>query len=118
MKTHPTRSLLSRLPSGRAAVAVALAAIALGSLSAVHAQQLIDRRYSLEGERQREREGGREAGISLDAAVARAQNRYRAKAVKADVSNEGGRRIYYIRLLSREGRVWTVRVDATTGQMD
>jgi uncharacterized membrane protein YkoI len=87
-----------------------------GGTDSAHAQQLIDRRYALEDERQRER--AREPGISMDAAVARAQSRYRARAVKADVGNEGGRRIYYIRLLSREGRVWTVRVDANTGQME
>jgi uncharacterized membrane protein YkoI len=56
-------------------------------------------------------------GYSLDDAVELAQSRYRAKAVKAETVEEQGRRIYYIRLLSAEGRVWTVRVDAATGRM-
>lgn len=58
------------------------------------------------------------AGVmSLDEAVGMAQRRFRAKAVKAEVGNEGGRRVYYIRLLSPEGRVWTVNVDAATGKI-
>ncbi len=56
--------------------------------------------------------------ISLDAAVAMVQKQFHAKAVKADPVNEGGRRVYYIRLLSAEGRVWQVRVDAQTGQVN
>jgi uncharacterized membrane protein YkoI len=56
--------------------------------------------------------------ISLDAAVAMVQKKFHAKAVKADPVNESGRRVYYIRLLSAEGRVWQVRVDAQTGQVN
>ena len=52
-----------------------------------------------------------------DEAVGLAQNRFRAKAVKAEVGSDGGRRVYYIRLLSPEGRVWTVSVDAATGKI-
>jgi uncharacterized membrane protein YkoI len=55
--------------------------------------------------------------MSLDEAVGMAQSRFRAKAVKAEVANEDGRRVYYIRLLSPEGRVWTVSVDAATGKI-
>lgn len=58
-----------------------------------------------------------ESVMSLDEAVGLAQNRFRAKAVKAEVGNDGGRRVYYIRLLSSEGRVWTVSVDAATGKI-
>lgn len=58
-----------------------------------------------------------EGVMSLDEAVGMAQSRFRAKAVKAEVGNEGGRRVYYIRLLSAEGRVWTVSVDAATGKI-
>ena len=56
-------------------------------------------------------------GYSLDDAVELAQSRYRAKAVKAETVEEQGRRVQYIRLLSAEGRVWTVRVDAATGRI-
>jgi uncharacterized membrane protein YkoI len=46
-----------------------------------------------------------------------AQARFRAKAVKAETVNNGGRRVHQIRLLSSDGKVWTVRVDAQTGNM-
>lgn len=72
------------------------------------AQELIDRRnrnqYQIEP-----------AGISLDQAVEMAQRRYRAKAVKAETVRSGDRRVHQIRLLSAEGKVWTVRVDAESG---
>jgi len=57
------------------------------------------------------------SSISLDQAVEMAQARYRAKAVKAETVNDGGRRVHQIRLLSPDGKVWTVRVDAQSGNM-
>jgi uncharacterized membrane protein YkoI len=57
-------------------------------------------------------------GMSLDEAVDRAQKRYKARVVRAETSESGGRIVYVLRLLSEEdGRVWTVRVDAQSGQM-
>lgn len=57
-------------------------------------------------------------GLSLDEAVDRAQKRYKARVVRAETSESGGRVVYVLRLLSDEdGRVWTVRVDAQSGQM-
>ena len=51
-------------------------------------------------------------------AVDRAQKRYKARVVRAETSESGGRIVYVLRLLSEEdGRVWTVRVDAQSGQM-
>ncbi len=58
---------------------------------------------------------GRE--MSLDEAVALVQSRFRARAVKAETVNEGGRRVHRIRLLNDEGRVWTVSVDAASGRI-
>ena len=76
----------------------------------VGAQELIDRRprneYRIEP-----------SGVSLDQAVEMAQRRYRAKAVRAETVQNGDRRIHQIRLLSAEGKVWTVRVDAESGAM-
>ncbi len=57
------------------------------------------------------------ATISLDQAVSMAERRYKARVVRADVDGRAERRVYVLRLLSEEGRVWTVRVDATTGNM-
>jgi uncharacterized membrane protein YkoI len=57
-------------------------------------------------------------GLSLDEAVDRAQKRYKARVVRAETSESGGRIVYVLRLLSEDdGRVWTVRVDAESGQM-
>jgi uncharacterized membrane protein YkoI len=76
----------------------------------VGAQELIDRRpredYRIEP-----------SGVSLDQAAEMAQRRYRAKAVKAETVQIGDRRVHQIRLLSPEGKVWTVRVDAESGAM-
>jgi Peptidase propeptide and YPEB domain len=57
------------------------------------------------------------SSVSLDQAVEMAQARFRAKAVKAETVNDGGRRVHQIRLLSSDGKVWTVRVDAQSGNM-
>lgn len=54
--------------------------------------------------------------ISLDEAVDRAQRRYNARVIRAETRDDGGRRVHVLRLLSEDSRVWTVRVDATTGQ--
>ncbi len=54
-------------------------------------------------------------GISLDAAVAAAQDRHKARVVKAEVVESDGRKSYSLRLLGSDGRVWTIRIDAATG---
>lgn len=92
---------------------IALAACGLlgvPAIAPVDAQGLADRRP-------RDENAIEPGGYSLDDAVELAQSRYRAKAVKAETVEEQGRRVHYIRLLSAEGRVWTVRVDAATGRM-
>jgi uncharacterized membrane protein YkoI len=56
--------------------------------------------------------------LSLDEAIDRAQKRYRARVVRAEQVEQGGRVVYVLRLLSDEdGRVFTVRVDARSGDM-
>jgi uncharacterized membrane protein YkoI len=54
-------------------------------------------------------------GISLDQAVQMAQARYNARVVRAETTREGDRVYYRLRLLSSDGRVFSVRVDAQTG---
>ena len=58
------------------------------------------------------------ARISLDQAVQRAEHRYHARVVKAESRNSDGRVTYLLRLVSDDGRVFNVRVDAQTGSMD
>lgn len=57
-----------------------------------------------------------ERAISLDEAVARAERRYKARAVRAEEKQRGERVEYRIRLLGDDGRVFEVRVDAETGR--
>src|SRR5262245_24700911 len=89
-------------------LALIICSLLLATSLTAGAQELIDRRnrnqYQFEP-----------AGISLDEAVEMAQRRYRAKAVKAETVRSGDRRVHQIRLLSAEGKVWTVRVDAESG---
>ena len=56
-------------------------------------------------------------GISLDEAVSRAERQYKARVVRTDVQDEDGRKVYVLKLLSDDGRVFTVRIDAATGRM-
>lgn len=55
--------------------------------------------------------------LSLDQAVAIAERQYRARVVRASVA-DAPHKTYVLRLLSTEGRVWTVHVDADTGTMN
>ena len=95
---------------GRHLVLALLSLLAAGAPLAGQAQELIDRRQK--HDRQIET-----AGMSLDQAVEMAQRRFRAKAVKAETVESGGKRVHQIRLLSAEGKVWMVRVDAESGAM-
>jgi uncharacterized membrane protein YkoI len=47
--------------------------------------------------------------------MALVQKRYGARVVRADIADQGGRRLYVFRLLSAGGKVWIVRVDARSG---
>ena len=55
-------------------------------------------------------------GISLDEAVRMAESQLHAKVVRTDVQDEDGRKVYVLKLLSEDGRVINVRIDAATGR--
>ena len=72
-------------------------------------------------ERDRHRDQGGERAmadhaISLDEAVARAERRYNARAVRAEEKRHDDRIEYRIRLLGADGRVFEVRIDAESGR--
>jgi uncharacterized membrane protein YkoI len=67
------------------------------------------------GEQQRE-VAGRCPGFSLDQVISRIERKNKARVVRTDVVNEGSQCIYVLRLLSDEGRVWTLRVDSRSGE--
>jgi len=51
----------------------------------------------------------------MDQAVKMAEQRFKARVVRAETQHEGIRTIYILKLLNDAGHVWTVRVDATNG---
>jgi uncharacterized membrane protein YkoI len=53
--------------------------------------------------------------VSLDQAVKMAEQRFKARVVRAEAEHDGGHTVYVLRLLNESGRVWTVRVDASNG---
>jgi Peptidase propeptide and YPEB domain len=57
------------------------------------------------------------AELTKDRAIEMAEQRFSARVVRADVMEVEGRRVYVLRLLSENGRVWTVRVDADSGNI-
>jgi uncharacterized membrane protein YkoI len=54
--------------------------------------------------------------ISIDRIIEQVERRYKARVVRRDKKDSGDRLVYELRLLSEEGRVWTVKVDAGTGK--
>lgn len=57
-----------------------------------------------------------ERRISLDEAVAQAERRYNARAIRAVEKRDGDRIEYRIRLLGEDGRVFEVTIDAGGGR--
>jgi uncharacterized membrane protein YkoI len=53
--------------------------------------------------------------VSLDQAVKMAEQRFQARVVRAEAQQNAGQTIYVLRMLNESGRVWTVRVDASSG---
>lgn len=58
-----------------------------------------------------------EGPLSLEQAVARAERRYAARAVRAEEHREDNRTVYRIRLLTADGRVIDVTVDPASGEI-
>ena len=53
--------------------------------------------------------------VSMDQAVKMAEQRFKARVVRAESQQNGGHTLYVLRMLNESGRVWTVRVDASNG---
>ena len=53
--------------------------------------------------------------LSREQAMAIVQKRYGARVVRTDFIDQDGRHLYVFRLLSTDGKVWIVRLDARTG---
>jgi uncharacterized membrane protein YkoI len=83
----------------------------IAAVPSANGQELIDRRQRREYRIQ-------PSGMSLDQAVEMVQRRYRAKAVRAETVRNGDRLEHRIRLLSADGKVRNVSVDAESGAMN
>ena len=53
--------------------------------------------------------------ISMDQAVKMAEQRFKARVVRAEAQHNGDNTIYVLRMLNESGHVWIVRVDASNG---
>jgi len=89
----------------------------VGLWAAVPAAALADR------DRDRDRRGGRDDGgygsrLSLDSAVNLVLSRFGGQVVKAETQARDGQLFYQIRVLTPDGTLMRVRVNALTGRMD
>lgn len=57
------------------------------------------------------------AAMTMDQAVKMAEQRFKARVVRAETQKDGARTVYVLRLLNDAGRVWTVHVDAANGRV-
>ncbi len=55
--------------------------------------------------------------VSMAQAVQRVEQRFHARVVRAETTEQAGHTVYVLRVLDRSGRVFTVRVDAASGQI-
>ena len=55
-------------------------------------------------------------GISMDEAVRRARQQHQGKVLSAETVRVDGRRVYRIKILTKDGRVKRVHIDARTGR--
>ena len=56
-------------------------------------------------------------GISMDEAVKRARQQHKGKVLSAETIRVDGRKVYRIKILTKNGRVKRVKIDARTGQV-
>jgi uncharacterized membrane protein YkoI len=59
---------------------------------------------------------GNNGGISKDEAVAKARQRHNGKVLSAETIRVDGRKVYRIKILTKDGRVKRTRIDARTGK--
>ena len=59
---------------------------------------------------------GNSGGISLDEAVAKARRHNNGKVLSAETIRDDGRKVYRIKILTKDGRVKRTRIDARTGK--
>ena len=55
-------------------------------------------------------------GVSMDEAVRRARQQHQGKVLSAETVRVDGRKVYRIKILTKDGRVKRVHIDARTGK--
>jgi len=114
MTTRRPPRYLSRLLLAAAALTAFALAFAVTHSSALSAQSI-----TIAGEAAHAGTAGNvvlaDSRISMQQAVKMAEQRFKARVVRAESQDEGGKTVYVLKLLNDSGRVWTVRVDAATG---
>ena len=55
-------------------------------------------------------------GISQNEAVSRARQQHKGKVLSAETRRVDGRKVYHIKILTKDGRVKRTRIDARSGQ--
>lgn len=63
-----------------------------------------------------QRDNAGNSGISLDEAVAQARQHNKGKVLSAETIRVDGRKVYRIKILTKNGRVKRTQIDARTGQ--
>ncbi|MEN8204439.1 MAG: PepSY domain-containing protein [Pseudomonadota bacterium] len=63
-----------------------------------------------------QRDNAGRGGISLDEAVAQTRQQHKGKVLSAETTRVDGRKVYRIKILTKDGRVKRTRIDARTGQ--
>src|SRR5580765_5683863 len=64
-----------------------------------------------------DKDDSRQSRISLDEAVAIVRGRYDGKVIRVETQGSDDHPVHEIRILSPEGRVYTVHVDGLTGRI-
>ena len=59
---------------------------------------------------------GNNDSISLDEAVAKARRKNKGKVLSAETIRKDGRQVHSIKILTKDGRVKRIRIDARTGK--
>jgi uncharacterized membrane protein YkoI len=65
-----------------------------------------------------QRDQGGNAGISLDEAVAQARQQHNGKVLSAETLRVDGRKVYRIKILTKNGRVKRTQIDARSGRTE
>ena len=65
-----------------------------------------------------QRDQGGNGGISLDQAVAQARQQHQGKVLSAETVRIDGRKVYRIKILTKNGRVKRTQIDARSGRTE